>query len=57
MPLFRRVALLQPRIPDGNDPPNLGIMYLAGVLIDKGYNVRNAAGSSPKGAAHDSSQN
>ena len=36
----RRVALLQPRIPDGNYLPNLGIMYLAGVLIDKGYNVR-----------------
>ena len=36
----RRVALLQPRIPDGNYLPNLGIMYLAGVLIEKGYNVR-----------------
>lgn len=36
----RRVALLQPRIPDGNYLPNLGIMYLAGILLEKGYDVR-----------------
>jgi anaerobic magnesium-protoporphyrin IX monomethyl ester cyclase len=36
----RRVALLQPRIPDGNYLPNLGIMYLAGILLNNGYNVQ-----------------
>ncbi|MEE9294522.1 MAG: radical SAM protein [Phycisphaerae bacterium] len=36
----RRVAFLQPSIPDGNYLPNLGIMYLAGVLLREGYDVK-----------------
>lgn len=36
----RRVALFQPSIPDGNYLPNLGIMYLAGILLNRGYHVR-----------------
>ena len=36
----RRIALMQPKIPDGNYLPNLGIMYLAGVLLREGYEVR-----------------
>ncbi len=35
-----RVALVQPRIPDGNYLPNLGIMYLAGLLLRRGYDVK-----------------
>ncbi len=35
-----RVALLQPRLPDGNYLPNLGIMYLAGVLLRDGFQVK-----------------
>ncbi|MFH1419137.1 MAG: radical SAM protein, partial [Planctomycetota bacterium] len=35
-----RIALVQPRIPDGNYLPNLGIMYLAGILLRQGHDVR-----------------
>ena len=35
-----RVAFVQPLIPDGNYLPNLGIMYLAAMLIKEGYDVK-----------------
>ncbi len=35
-----RIAFVQPRIPDGNYLPNLGIMYMASILIRAGYQVR-----------------
>ncbi len=35
-----KVAFVQPRIPDGNYLPNLGIMYLASMLIREGYEVK-----------------
>lgn len=35
-----RVGFLQPKIPDGNYLPNLGIMYLASLLLKKGYEVQ-----------------
>lgn len=35
-----RIAFVQPKIPDGNYLPNLGIMVLASLLIKDGYNVR-----------------
>ncbi len=34
------IALVQPRLPDRNYIPNLGILYLAGVLEEAGYPVR-----------------
>lgn len=36
----KRIAFLQPKIPDGNYLPNLGIMYLSSLLLKKGYDVR-----------------
>ncbi|MBI5533677.1 MAG: B12-binding domain-containing radical SAM protein [Deltaproteobacteria bacterium] len=38
--MHRRVALVQPRIPDGNFSPNLGLLYLAAVLEKSGMQVR-----------------
>lgn len=35
-----RVAFVQPKIPDGNYLPNLGIMVLASLLIKDGFEVR-----------------
>jgi anaerobic magnesium-protoporphyrin IX monomethyl ester cyclase len=35
-----RIAFVQPLIPDGNYLPNLGIMYLAAILLKEGYDVR-----------------
>lgn len=35
-----RVAFFQPKIPDGNYLPNLGIMYLSSILLCQGYEVR-----------------
>ncbi len=34
------IALVQPRLPDRNYIPNLGLLYLAGVLEEAGYPVR-----------------
>ena len=35
-----RVAFVQPRIPDGNYLPNLGIMTLSAILLREGYDVQ-----------------
>lgn len=35
-----RIGFIQPKIPDGNYLPNLGIMYLASVLLQKGFTVK-----------------
>jgi len=36
----KKIAFVQPRIPDGNYLPNLGIMILASVLLKEGYEVK-----------------
>lgn len=35
-----KVALIQPHIPDGNYLPNLGIMYLAAILLKDGFEIK-----------------
>lgn len=37
---FSRIALVQPKIPDGNYLPSLGLLYIAAVLEKNGFTVR-----------------